>query len=102
MKARAQKGNWGADVEIVLADKREKGYAYVTDLIITYDENNHGRVIDPTFKLSYEDAQQLMDDLWQCGLRPSEGTGSAGALAATQEHLDDMRKLVFDYITKGI
>ncbi len=44
-------------------------------------------------------AQQLMDDLWQCGIRPSEGSGSAGALAATERHLADMRKLVFE--TKG-
>jgi hypothetical protein len=30
-----------------------------------------------------------------CGLRPSEGTGSAGALAATERHLKDMQRLVF-------
>jgi hypothetical protein len=39
-------------------------------------------------------AQQLMDELWHVGLRPSEGTGSAGSLAATQRHLHDMRALV--------
>ncbi len=39
--------------------------------------------------------QQLMDDLWQCGLRPSEGTGSAGALAAVQAHLADFKKIAF-------
>jgi hypothetical protein len=37
--------------------------------------------------------QKLMDDLWDCGLRPSEGTGSAGALAAVEKHLGDMRKI---------
>lgn len=36
-------------------------------------------------------AQELMDSLWQAGLRPSEGTGSAGALKATQDHLKDLR-----------
>lgn len=41
----------------------------------------------PSFQLNVQEAQKLMDDLWNCGLRPSEGTGSAGALAATQEHL---------------
>lgn len=46
--------------------------------------------------LSYQAAQRLMDDLWNCGLRPSEGSGSAGALKATQGHLEDMRKLVFE------
>ena len=40
-------------------------------------------------------AQELMDDLWQCGVRPSEGTGSAGSLKATQDHLKDMQRLVF-------
>jgi hypothetical protein len=39
-----------------------------------------------------------MDQLWQCGLRPSEGTGSAGSLAATQRHLEDMRALVFQHV----
>ena len=31
----------------------------------------------------------------QCGIRPSEGSGSAGSLAATERHLHDMRALVF-------
>lgn len=46
----------------------------------------------PTFSLTQEAAQVLMDQLWDCGLRPSEGSGSAGALLATQKHLEDMRK----------
>jgi len=39
--------------------------------------------------------QVMMDDLWNCGVRPTEGSGSAGSLKATQNHLEDMRKLVF-------
>jgi len=50
----------------------------------------------PTFSLSIDAAQILMDDLWNAGLRPTEGSGSAGALAATQRHLEDMRTLVFN------
>ena len=49
----------------------------------------------PTFSLPPEAAQGLIDALWECGLRPTEGTGSAGALAAVQRHLEDMRSLVF-------
>lgn len=49
----------------------------------------------PTFSIMPNEAQQLMDALWDCGLRPSEGSGSAGAMKATQNHLQDMRKLVF-------
>jgi hypothetical protein len=42
-----------------------------------------------------------MDALWSIGTRPTEGTGSAGAMAATVKHLEDMRKLVFDMFEKG-
>lgn len=49
-------------------------------------------VVRQSFELHPTEAQHLMDRLWHCGLRPSEGTGSAGALAATQEHLKDMRE----------
>jgi hypothetical protein len=45
--------------------------------------------------LEPSEAQNLMDSLWDAGLRPSEGSGSAGAMAATQKHLEDMRTLVF-------
>ncbi|MCK9587807.1 MAG: hypothetical protein M0Q93_00425 [Terrimicrobiaceae bacterium] len=50
---------------------------------------------EPMLTLSAEDTQGLMDELWRCGFRPTEGTGSAGSLAATQKHLEDMRSLVF-------
>ena len=49
----------------------------------------------PEVTLSPTEAQVLMDSLWDCGIRPSEGSGSAGALQATQKHLDDMRKIAF-------
>lgn len=49
----------------------------------------------PTLSMRMEDAQQLIDELWQVGLRPTEGSGSAGALAATQRHLKDLQHLVF-------
>jgi hypothetical protein len=53
---------------------------------------------DPFVRLEMPEAQMLMDELWKCGLRPTEGTGSAGALAATQAHLDDMRRLCFEFV----
>jgi hypothetical protein len=50
---------------------------------------------NPTLQIDDTRAQQLMDDLWTCGLRPTEGAGSAGALAATQQHLKDMQAIAF-------
>lgn len=54
------------------------------------------RGVEPTLELNTATAQSLMDALWQCGCRPTEGAGSAGAMAATQRHLDDMRAIVFN------
>ncbi len=51
---------------------------------------------DPVFRLETEKAQELMDSLWRCGIRPTEGRGSAGQLAAVERHLLDMRTLTFD------
>jgi hypothetical protein len=61
--------------------------------MVPVDRERHS---PPTLSLKSEAAQSLMDSLWHAGLRPTEGTGSAGALAATQRHLDDMRALVFN------
>ena len=63
---------------------------------IEYSEERHrpGMQPVPSTGISMEMAQQLMDDLWRCGLRPTEGTGSAGSLAATERHLKDMRSIV--------
>ena len=47
-------------------------------------------------QLHRDQTQDLMDKLWKVGFRPTEGKGSAGALAATERHLADMRRLVFD------
>lgn len=52
-------------------------------------------VVEPMLKLRQEAAQRLMDELWRAGLRPSEGSGSAGSLAATERHLADMKAIAF-------
>jgi len=50
---------------------------------------------DPFLVLEPPAAQTLIDELWKCGFRPSDGTGSAGQLKATQDHLEDMRSIAF-------
>ena len=62
---------------------------------ITFKKCERAEMFQPFVTIDLQAAQQLMDELWQCGLRPSEGTGSAGSLRATENHLQDMRALVF-------
>ena len=62
---------------------------------LTMEPIENGEFASPFVRLDIQAAQQLIDELWQCGLRPSEGTGSAGSLAATEKHLSDMRLIAF-------
>ena len=58
-------------------------------------ESDFGIEQPHTFTVEIECAQQLMDELWRVGIRPTNGAGSTGQLAATERHLNDMRALVF-------
>lgn len=90
---RAERQNWGRDVGCLLA-KRVGNEMHVGR--IEWTAVPDGEWVARSFNLSQQDAQALMDQLWDCGLRPTEGAGSAGSLSATQRHLEDFRKLVFE------
>ena len=62
---------------------------------VVFAESKAGSFVNPCMSLTGSDAQVLMDELWNVGLRPSEGSGSAGSLAATQKHLADMKTIAF-------
>jgi hypothetical protein len=83
-------------IDLTFADKDGSGNQYVAEPLTLRPVDKNMAIDRPTAQLTRAEAQELIDGLWQCGLRPSEGSGSAGALAATQRHLDDMRTLVFD------
>lgn len=40
------------------------------------------------------EAQVILDDLWQSGMRPSQGVASAGALDEAHEHIATLRRMV--------
>lgn len=48
----------------------------------------------PAFTMHKWDAQQMMDELYRIGYRPTDGKETAGQLVATERHLNDMRALV--------
>ena len=62
---------------------------------IEWEETKAYAYRGPDCTMEETDAQALMDDLWSCGLRPSEGAGSAGSLKATQNHLADIKTILW-------
>lgn len=86
---------WGNGIAVLVFQKVGGGKIAIGQPVeMKVEEINLSAERAPTLSLAPDEAQQLMDELWHCGLRPSEGTGSAGALAAVQAHLADTRKLV--------
>ena len=98
IQIRVQKGPWMQDqMELLIHAKFPKGENDVGYQMgrIHMEETPAFTVTEPTLRLTETQAQVLMDDLWNCGIRPAEGKGSAGSLKATENHLADMRQIVF-------
>lgn len=81
----------GNCVEIRIIDRDKNQYAES----VVMKTGNIGDEIPAAFRLKPNQAQALIDHLWDCGFRPTEGTGSAGALAAVERHLADMKQIAF-------
>lgn len=97
---RAQNRPWNSGVEILLLDADRK-YVITSVNARPITKLDEGAQFSPFVLMRQDAAQVLMDDLWNCGIRPTEGSGSAGCLAATQRHLEDMRTLAFAYQPHG-
>ncbi|WP_293371454.1 hypothetical protein [Nevskia sp.] len=96
----AQRCAWGNGVEVLVRMQHGEGRASIVKSLNLVPLED-GMLIEPTMRLDPTAAQVLIDSLWDCGLRPSSGSGSAGALAATQAHLEDMRTLTFKLLKTG-
>jgi len=95
LKVRAEPSAWCRGVQVLIVGRIGPKRVVARRLEFVEEDDNPAVAIEPTFHLRLEAAQTLMDDLWACGIRPTEGKGSAGALAATERHLEDMRKIAF-------
>jgi hypothetical protein len=99
MEIRCHRKPWDDGIEMAVFVKNE-GRMFVGQPL-ALDELKPGEMIsEPTVRMTNDVAQGLMDELWRCGLRPSEGTGSAGSLAATERHLKDMQAIAKGLLKK--
>lgn len=85
---------WSDDFGFWVVQTERDGYSL--GKAVTMEKRAEGSMFDPepTFALERPQAQQLMDELWGAGLRPTQGKQSEGVTAAQARHLDDMRAIV--------
>ena len=85
--------SFGEMIDLRLFDPEARKFVRFAPAELVTVEPGDAVEIPPALQIKKSDAQMLIDTLWDCGLRPSEGSGSAGQLAAVQDHLKDVRLL---------
>jgi hypothetical protein len=91
----AERPMYGQNVRLLFMVRNRDGEAWMGQPM-TWRKLGDAEVLvsgEETATLRPKEAQLLMDELWRCGVRPSNGAGNTGELQATQKHLDDMRKM---------
>jgi hypothetical protein len=89
----ARKSPWDFGIDLCIGrEAGDGGFSYGQPIVFKNDRP--GLCPEATLHLEDQEAQMLMDQLWQVGFRPTEGSGSAGSLAATERHLKDLQKYV--------
>lgn len=94
MRARRAPMEWD-NVNINLYYMIHDGEKYRAAFEMEFVEMHTGSEFPSFASINQLQAQQLMDDLWECGLRPSEGSGSAGSMKAVQDHLKDFKTILW-------
>lgn len=91
----------GDEIDLRLRGKNGDGDIFLAENPLAFRRltaADEGVRIEPFLTIRHQEAQSLMDSLWRVGIRPTEGQGSAGQMAAVQSHLADMRAIVADQL----
>lgn len=100
MWVRAQRGlhHFGVELHVLGRTNDNKRQVRIKD--ITYKEyDSEEDVNSPPIMVDEDAAQQLMDDLWLSGIRPNKTIHGDSDKEDIKNHLEDMRRIVFQGIT---
>lgn len=88
-------------INVFIGQEDERGKRYFAE-DVKVSEVSEADIPPHAMQLEPEAAQRLMDDLWNVGIRPTEGHGSAGQLAATEAHLKDVQGLLREVLPSAL
>jgi hypothetical protein len=86
--------DFGERINLHMALKDHDFYRSVAQPVIFEARKEADGPTSPMLQLTPEQAQNLMDELWTVGFRPTQGQQSEGQMGATTNHLNDMRAIV--------
>lgn len=86
---------FGIDIYAYTTDIRSGNHYIVKPVELNSEPHDvQGPMADPTLNISHEEAQNLIDGLWDIGIRPSRYHGS-GETESMGKHINDLRKVAF-------
>lgn len=88
--------DYGWNIRLYIADVSNPGHiGFIKPLEVVYekDDPQARHQVNPTMEMPIEFGQQLIDELYRVGYRPSI-EGGIGELGAVKAHLEDMRRLL--------
>lgn len=88
---------WSAGFEVYIGGKDYDGIFSIAKPMVLerLEKDQIGAIRLPFATIPMDAAQSMIDALWHAGIRPTEGSGSAGSLAATERHLADIKAIAF-------
>ncbi len=89
---------WSNNVHIYLAIKEAGKVSVASGIVFTSYEDGQAVITPDSLKLTRPAAQTLIDALWRAGVRPSEQEQTSTQTTALKTHLDDMRKIAFNFL----
>lgn len=96
LRATAHKEGFFRNTVAITFYERIDGAHYIADPLTLRKREDPTAETEPTLTLKPEEAQILIDELWDCGMRPTDIKDQSGELRATKKHLRDMRKLALE------
>ena len=98
IEVRVAKNVFDGCIDVLIKKVPAQGEASLCTNMTFEKIDRDGFPIRPSFHMGDTQAQALMDQLWACGVRPTDSVPSAGWLQAQSTHLEDMRRLVFSIL----
>lgn len=91
---------WLMSIDMVIVDDR-------TDASYVLVPKEEWQEVSPSdqapresiINLPLDAGQQMIDDLWRMGYRPSSGVSSTGQDEAQKSHISDLRRVIFSLLS---
>ena len=86
----------GIEVFMIKEDRDGRNYVTFEYKLEPIDNTHETHSHLPSLFFTYDEADELMTELWNAGIRPANGTGAGAHVDALKDHLKDLRKITFN------